>query len=693
MSDKQVDCRVAEEYLSRTGKYYRRKLESNRLREIESREIRINESQEETTLEHLHFDNNTYNYVQFFDDNHREDPMDITDDDIEVADIFVPSSSDEDIIDDSRTEYDSDDYFSDHESCPNSESLSFKEELRQWYLRDPSVTHSACNSLLKILKKHIGKEHNLPSDIRTLVGKHEKIIPQNISGGESIYFGLHRCLDFICKNSIELPEIINFDINVDGAPIFDNPYISVSIWPILLVFKNIEGLENNVFPISIFCGSKKPDSLDFLDDFINEYNNMHDGFTVQNKTIKLNLELIRMDVPAHSFLCQTKSHSGYNACFKCEIQGEYYAHKVIYPYIDEEITRRTNEAFRAQAQEEHHIGESSLVRIPELDMIKQIPIDSMHCVHLGVMKKLLSIWFVTKPKSNKYLSNDCFKAVSESIKKLKGCLPSEFHRNLRSLDAINKYKAKELRMFLLYIGPFVLRNQLSKERFSHFLHLHTAVKILSDENHSRNNNMRIMAKRLINLFCIGMEQIYDKQYESYNLHLLTHLHEEVALNGPLDDFSNFIFENFLGYLKKQVKSPFKPLQQIANRNMEIFEYSVLEKKIKKTVFNREKQSIDINGVVLSCHYPNSIVTLSSSEVVRITKIENIHNKLYISGIVLQLEDYFKEPIRSSTIGCYLAKEDFGVTVKKELCLVHRKMVPFKINDFHYLVVPMTHNIR
>lgn len=673
--------RISEKALSKQGKWYRKKIGMNH------RAVDISDFQEATTSKCANNNDNS-DCNETISNESSIELMDLSQDLLDDFSNNSQSNSDEGTINDSSSECDSDDFFFVHEK-----RSSLKEEIRQWYLRDPAITQTACNSLLKILNKNIGKKHDLPSDIRTLVRKHEKLVPKTISGGESIYFGLKMYIKFISKSLIDIPQNIYFDINIDGAPIFDNPYSSVSIWPILLLFKNIKGLEHNVFPISVFCGSKKPDSLEFIDDFINEYKSLQDGLTTQGKTVKVKLDLIRMDAPAHSFLCQIKSHSGYFACFKCEHPGEYYGHKVIYPYIDEEATRRTNVSFRERSQENHHIGESNLLKIDHLDMIDHIPIDSMHCVYLGVMKKLLSIWFVTKNKNKNFLSNECFKAVSKSIKDLKGKLPSEFHRNLRNLDAINRYKAKELRMFLLYIGPLVLKRHLSKERFTHFMYLHCAIKILSDEIHSKDINMRNMAKRLISLFCIGMEEIYGKEYCSFNLHLLTHLHEEVALHGPLDKFSNFVFENFLGHLKKHVNSPFNPLQQIANRTIEIVEYSLLEKNKMMSVFNTEKQTVEICGIKLTCSFPNSIVQFSSSEIIRITKIEKIQERIYISGVVLDLYDYFKEPIRSSSIGCYLAKENSFVEIKKDLTFVSRKMVPFKVDDFQYLIIPMTHNIR
>ncbi|CAG7731206.1 unnamed protein product [Allacma fusca] len=52
---------------------------------------------------------------------------------------------------------------------------------------------------------------------------------------------------------------------------------------------------------------------------------------------------------------------------------------------------------------------------------------------------------------------------------------------------------------------------------------------------------------------------------SYNVHGLEHLAEDAAVLGPLDEFSGFKFENFLGYLKSLLKKPNAPLQQVHRR--------------------------------------------------------------------------------------------------------------------------------
>lgn len=51
--------------------------------------------------------------------------------------------------------------------------------------------------------------------------------------------------------------------------------------------------------------------------------------------------------------------------------------------------------------------------------------------------------------------------------------------------------------------------------------------------------------------------------------MLSHLSDDAERLSPLDGFSAFAFENYLGQLKQTIKSPHKPLQQIYRRLKEL----------------------------------------------------------------------------------------------------------------------------
>ena len=49
-------------------------------------------------------------------------------------------------------------------------------------------------------------------------------------------------------------------------------------------------------------------------------------------------------------------------------------------------------------------------------------------------------------------------------------MPSEFAGQPRWLDELERRKARELRSFLLYVGPVVLKGLLRPEKYTHFFH-------------------------------------------------------------------------------------------------------------------------------------------------------------------------------------------------------------------------------
>ena len=90
-------------------------------------------------------------------------------------------------------------------------------------------------------------------------------------------------------------------------------------------------------------------------------------------------------------------------------------------------------------------------------MVTQFPIDYMHLVCLGVTRRLLLFWR---------------KGPLHCV------IAKEFARKPRSLCEIDRWKATELRQFLLYTGPVVLRGYVSDAVYSNFLLLHVAISIL-----------------------------------------------------------------------------------------------------------------------------------------------------------------------------------------------------------------------
>src|SRR5713101_4936965 len=69
-------------------------------------------------------------------------------------------------------------------------------------------------------------------------------------------------------------------------------------------------------------------------------------------------------------------------------------------------------------------------------------------------------------------------------------------------------------------------------------------------------------------FVQSFGELYGEEYISHNVHGLIHLCDDVRKFGSLDSFSAFKFENYMQHLKKCLRKPDQPLQQLVRRFLE-----------------------------------------------------------------------------------------------------------------------------
>lgn len=178
-------------------------------------------------------------------------------------------------------------------------------------------------------------------------------------------------------------------------------------------------------------------------------------------------------------------------------------------------------------------------------MICGFAIDYMHCVCLGVMRKLL--WLSIRGPLAIRIGRQNINLISKALEELANFIPIDFARKPRSLAELARWKAMELRQFLLYTGPAILKqifkgSQL-KGFYDHLMLLHASIKILSSPHLCQNLVFNQYAKDLLIHFVEQSRTLYGDFFISYNVHCLIHLADDVIRFGPLDCFSSFIFEN------------------------------------------------------------------------------------------------------------------------------------------------------
>ncbi|KAJ8915730.1 hypothetical protein NQ315_000665 [Exocentrus adspersus] len=516
--------------------------------------------------------------------------------------------------------------------------------LTTWALKH-NISQLALSDLLDILRK---QNPELPEDARTLLKtpRNTGSLIKVIEPGVYYHFGLSSCLESLVteflKVSIPDSTVLEICVNIDGLPLSKSSGYQIC---------------------GIYEGHEKPKSCnDFMSDFVQDIVELIDnGFLYNGTKYTVKIVAFICDVPAKSFLKCVKGHSGYMSCTKCDIEGIYVGNRICFPSL-EGFHLRTDSSFRTKEQESHHMETTILENIPGLDMIKSFPLDYMHLVCLGVMKKLLNNLWQTKNISDKCLE-------------LKNEIPKEILRRPRSLSEVKRWKATEFCLFLFYMGPVVLKQNVPDEIFMQLL------------------------KHFVKRFSL----LYGEENVSHNIHNLLHLTDDVINFGSIEMFSAFPFENKMMFIKKLIRKGDKPLQQIINRISEMKENSSSETQIPtypilkvehsrgplitNSLGIKQYERICFNTFLLFLHDADSCCVLDDNSIVIIKNIisHNQHIKI-IGQKFLSLENYYTSPCESSKLNIFLVSnlntelESWDVNSINYKCI---KLITSRDTDEHF----------
>ena len=452
-------------------------------------------------------------------------------------------------------------------------NVNVVEQLSKWAV-EFNISQVALKHLILILKPLIS---DLPNDPRTLLSTPRNYVVKDVGGGSYYYFGITKHLLSIIENGTLIPgSVIYLQINIDGVPLYKSS--KKQLWPIL---GKIVGQNLPSFIIGIFCGESKPNDVKgYFSDFVEEMKSIEANgiLTSQNKIVQVKITCFVCDAPARAFVKQTKSHNAYYGCERCTQRGVWHS-KVTYP--DCYATLRTDESFNARSDANHHGLTPSPLQELSIGLVSQFVLDPMHLVYLGVTKKLLWLW-MKGPLSNKCrIGSVQIKSISDMLVRFYCYIPREFGRKCRSLHEVERWKATEYRQFLLYSGIVALHKHLPKAFYMHFLLLYVAIFFISSGIHYKTHSD--YASKLLVEFVNEFHSFYGKDMVVYNVHCLIHLVMDVEKYGPLDTFSAFSFESFLGQLKKIIRKPNQPLPQIVRRVAENAKLALLtQTKVQKS---------------------------------------------------------------------------------------------------------------
>jgi hypothetical protein len=270
-----------------------------------------------------------------------------------------------------------------YDSVDEYETVDLTSKLRTWAI-DCGVTYSQLNKLLPTLKE---VDSSLPLIAETLLKTPNDICSSSLTGGDYIYTGVREGLNLVLADKdvdIDQLSVLQMALNTDDIPLFHSS--TYSLWPVLCYVTNVTC--HQVFVIPIYGGKSKPTDLDFLNGTIEELMKLLTAeVEIGGKNLQCIFKYCVCDAVAKAMIKCTKQFSGYYGCDRCIQKGKYIG-RTTYPECESPI--RTDIHFRMQTYQEHHNDTSPFCLLP-VDMIRIFPIDYIHQVCLGVMKRLL-VW-------------------------------------------------------------------------------------------------------------------------------------------------------------------------------------------------------------------------------------------------------------------------------------------------------------
>lgn len=452
-----------------------------------------------------------------------------------------------------------------HMALPDEEKI--ERVVTEWSTEDKTVSNSSITRLLKKFREYYP---SIPKWYATLRRKSfGQIQYSSMRNGTYAHFpdwyqNMASYLEYTGFQSNEV-EII---INIDGIPLFKDsrryhayPILVKPDWQPTKIF--VAGLYVSETPDS----NKMPAVKQFLCQFKEDLTLLQNrGISVGDVDVNVSICAIVCDAPARAELKGIVGHCSYNSCERCIQHGQYVNGHVVLQKTDAPL--RNNQSFVTGKDASHHkqkAKESPLYSLG-VDFVRDFPLDYMHLVCLGVMRRLMMRWKSSKQKEIKrHLSYNASILFNREIEKISSSLPSDFNRRLRGgLTSVKFWKASEFRTFLLYVGVLVLCKPsiVPNEIYHHFLHLSVAMRVLLMDH--QLSNLPIVQNIMID-FVNSSSILYGTTFLSYNVHSLIHLTQDYMKFGNLDKVSAFVFESFLGvHIKGCLRAKFQPIKQISN---------------------------------------------------------------------------------------------------------------------------------
>lgn len=379
-----------------------------------------------------------------------------------------------------------------HMSCPNCKNYLGKKRnfgtekhtvcqncmitcsLDTKYKKSHFITMPAAAQIIPILEQNIKNDNFMGGPPETINGTDIK----DVHDAEC-----YRNLKAEMGNS----NYITLTLSTDGAVVHKSTK-EKSLWPLQLFINEIN-LENRFKRENIICSAfaygQTPEMTVFMKELIEELNqvNRSGGIPVKNKQnqtmyFKMAVTCVTTDTVAKAYVAKKTPFNSHSGCPYCNHFGTIIpgSKSIKYCFNDNKPNRTHAESKESMMlsmitgkNENGYNGVSPLLALDTwFDIIWQIVIDKMHCIDLGVVKKIFDIWLNSSNRNEPYYIGNFLSELDKRLRELK--LPRTVSRVLRPLSQRDYYKAYEWK-YLLQFAAFPILDGILEERYNFNVHL------------------------------------------------------------------------------------------------------------------------------------------------------------------------------------------------------------------------------
>ncbi len=353
---------------------------------------------------------------------------------------------------------------------------------------------------------------------------------------------LHQFLHPDCQ----MPDAL--DISVDGVPENKSAGRSVDILSVRFVGCRA------IYCLAVLQPTRR--GLGIEDDVVLEH------FLRDLQESGLRLRRVIADAPKRALLQGLKQHSALYACPYCVAKKE----NGVFPSRSFGAPARTSADVRAisrrltdddfssdEDRDEICMGVkkiSPLITL-DIDLVRDVPAEPMHLIHLGVVRKMINLTYSSGSASAKQVS---FRRASDAPLNeilLRTKSLRRFSRFTRRLDTAN-YKAEEYRNCILAFWPAFVNTAPQDVTTCWILTVYIVRAVNLPNDALRELDEKINLERTIRLWYETFERSFGARNCTYNVHVLSHLLTIRAV-AELFELSAVDYEDHYNLLKRSYR--------------------------------------------------------------------------------------------------------------------------------------------